>query len=98
MQYPHDSKESSKSGWREPYFWLVVGGPLIVVVAGITTFFIAAKAPDPVLTRTETLRVGGGDAESKAITKDDLVKTQPAQLARNHAASPHVPASDGKKP
>lgn len=35
--------------WREPYVWLVIGGPLAVVVAGIATVVIAVKNPDPVL-------------------------------------------------
>lgn len=35
--------------WREPYVWLVISGPLAVVVAGIATLVIAVKNPDPVL-------------------------------------------------
>ena len=35
--------------WREPMMWLVVGGPAVVVVAGITTAVIAIRNADPVL-------------------------------------------------
>lgn len=35
--------------WREPMVWLVIGGPAIVVVAGITTAVIAVRGADPVL-------------------------------------------------
>jgi hypothetical protein len=35
--------------WRHPMMWLVVGGPLAVVVAGIVTAVIAVRGADPVL-------------------------------------------------
>ena len=35
--------------WREPMVWLVIGGPAVVVVAGITTAVIAIRGADPVL-------------------------------------------------
>jgi hypothetical protein len=37
--------------WRVPTLWLVLGGPAVVVVAGITTAVIAARGADTVLTR-----------------------------------------------
>lgn len=59
--------------WREPMLWLVLGGPLAVVVAGIVTAVIAVRGSDPVLSRSgETL--GSSDT--------------PAVQARNHAATP----------
>jgi hypothetical protein len=38
-----------KPWWREPMMWLVVGGPLTVVVAGVVTAVIAIRGADPVL-------------------------------------------------
>lgn len=38
-----------KAWWREPMMWLVVGGPLSVVVAGVVTAVIAIRGADPVL-------------------------------------------------
>ena len=35
--------------WREPMMWLVLGGPAVVVVAGIATAAIALHRPDPVI-------------------------------------------------
>ncbi|MBI3156717.1 MAG: nitrogen fixation protein FixH [Burkholderiales bacterium] len=35
--------------WRHRIMWLVVGGPLAVVVAGIVTAVIAVRGADPVL-------------------------------------------------
>jgi hypothetical protein len=33
--------------WRVPTMWLVVGGPLVVVIAGFATLAIAILHPDP---------------------------------------------------
>lgn len=73
--------------------WLVVGGPLVVVVAAIITAVIAVKGADPLLNKEDYER------DLKAATQnlegqekiDALIKLQPANQARNHAASPLVP-------
>ncbi len=58
--------------WRIKMVWLVVGGPLAVVVASFVTLAIAIGHPDPVLT--------AGPAAQGA--------DMPAVQARNHAATP----------
>jgi uncharacterized protein len=58
--------------WRHPIVWLVVGGPLAVVVAGFATLAIAIAHPDPVLPAT-------------TLSADDA--SAPAVQARNHAAT-----------
>ena len=35
--------------WRHGMVWLVIGGPLVVVLASLTTLAIALAYPDPVL-------------------------------------------------
>lgn len=35
--------------WRHGLVWLVIGGPLLVVLAGLATLAIALAYPDPVL-------------------------------------------------
>lgn len=35
--------------WQEPMVWLVAGLPVVAVIASFTTFFIAAKDPDPLV-------------------------------------------------
>jgi hypothetical protein len=52
--------------------WLVIGGPLAVVVASFVTLGLAIKYPDPVL---------GTEAQADPAH-------QPAVAARNHAATP----------
>ncbi len=78
--------------WRVPHMWLVVGGPLVVVVAAIATAVIAVKGADPVLNKDDFERdlkaaTASLDGQAKA---DAQVKMQPAHQARNHAASPVV--------
>lgn len=58
--------------WRHGMVWLVVGGPLVVVVASVATLLIAVANPDPVL------KVGAPAQQAQ----------QPAVQARNHAATP----------
>jgi hypothetical protein len=58
--------------WRIKMVWLVVGGPLAVVVASFVTLAIAITNPDPVLTA------------GPAAQGPDM----PAVQARNHAATP----------
>ena len=41
--------QAGMAWWRHPMMWLVVGGPLAVVVAGIVTAVIAVRGADPVL-------------------------------------------------
>ena len=57
--------------WRVGMMWLVVGGPLPVVVAGITTAVIAVRGADTVLPRDDSARFS----------------ERPAIQGRNHAAT-----------
>jgi len=59
--------------WRHGMVWLVISGPLVVVVAGIVTAVIAVRGADALPDEGTTARSG-----SEA----------PALKARNHAATP----------
>lgn len=61
--------------WRHPMMWLVVGGPLVVVVAAVITAVIAIRGADPVIDTR---------AEAQAAGRQAL----PAVQGRNHAATP----------
>lgn len=77
--------------------WMVVGGPLLVVVAGIVTIVIAVKNPDPVLNKADYERaLAAAKALEGQARVDALARIQPAGQARNHAASPLIP-EDAKK-
>jgi uncharacterized protein len=64
--------EKGKPWWKYPIVWLVVGGPLVVVIASIVTAGLAIKHVDPVL-----------DTSDKKIQNPSEL---PAIKARNHAA------------
>ena len=63
--------------WRVGMVWLVLGGPLAVVVASLITAAIAVDGAEEVLTRPPTTELETQDAA-----------TLPAMQGRNHAASP----------
>ncbi len=74
MTRPEDSASTSDTSpwWRVGMVWLVLGGPLAVVVAGIATAVIAVRGAEPVLT-------------SQTVEK---FADRPAVQGRNHAATP----------
>lgn len=77
---PSDHNEAERPvppWWRVGMVWLVLGGPLVVVVAALITAFIAADGAEEVLTRPPQREVKAQDAP-----------TLPAMQGRNHAASP----------
>lgn len=83
--------------WKVPHMWLVVGGPLVVIVAGFVTLAIAVKNPDPVLNKSDYERDLAAAQRLEGQAKlDAMAKLQPAHQARNHAASPVVPATPAK--
>ena len=66
------SVSPSQPWWRHGMVWLVIGGPAVVVVAGIATAVIAIRGADPLVDTTRTAAPEG----------------RPAVQARNHAATP----------
>lgn len=68
-------KTESTPWWRVGMVWLVVGGPLAVVVAATVTAVIAVRGADPVIGSASAPRAGQTQAET------------PAMQARNHAAT-----------
>lgn len=76
--------------WKFGFVWMVVGGPALVVVAGLATFWIAATHPDPVIDADYYRH--GVEINEKLSNKRDPSLT-PALTGRNHAATPaeHAP-------
>jgi uncharacterized protein len=69
-------EETPTPWWRVGMVWLVVGGPLAVVVAALVTAAIAVDGAEEVLTRPKPV--------SSAAEAPQL----PAMQGRNHAATP----------
>jgi hypothetical protein len=70
--------------WSYGHVWLVIAGPLIVVVASFITFYLAAHGQDPVLMQSNVEPKGSPEA---------LTTLAPAVQARNHAATGALPSS-----
>ncbi|WP_334133983.1 nitrogen fixation protein FixH [Tepidimonas sp.] len=85
--------------YREPYVWLVIGGPLAVVIASVVTVVIAVRHADPVLPREAApARVALPQApltEAERLQAEKAVL--PAGVARNHVVSPALPKDDTRK-
>jgi hypothetical protein len=67
--------------WRHGMVWLVISGPVLAVVAGLTAAAFAVHGADPVIVETPA-------APRAAVGAMHTTPTAPAVLARNHAASP----------
>ena len=76
--------------------WMVIGGPLVVVIASIVTVTIAVRNPDPVLPR-EAMPVPVVVAPERMTPEERLQAEKavlPANQARNHVVSPALPKDD----
>ncbi|MBG6078428.1 hypothetical protein [Rubrivivax gelatinosus] len=63
--------------WRIGMVWLVVSGPLIVVIAAVATAVIAIRGADLVITEVPSSVPQSGEVQADT----------PAMAARNHAAT-----------
>lgn len=89
MSNSSNSPLVSRPWWAFGHVWLVIAGPLIVVVASFITFYLAAHGQDPVLTKS--------GAEVDVNAPEARTSLAPAMQARNHAATGSLPAPDSKK-
>lgn len=76
---------SAKPWWRFGYVWLILAGPLAVVVASFITLGLAIRTPDPVVAEDYYRR---GIEINKTLAADKERMLVPALQARNHAATP----------
>ncbi len=92
MNVTHASRDPvSPPWWRLPIMWLVVGGPLAVVLAGVATIWLAFDGADPALKQTPQARdVARAGARERGAA--------PAQQVRNHVATPSAASSAGSAP
>ncbi|PCI61476.1 MAG: nitrogen fixation protein FixH [Methylophilaceae bacterium] len=72
--------EEIKPWWKFGYAWMVVSGPLAVVIASFVTLYFAMSYPDPVVEEY----YAKGINKNIASQGDALA---PANKARNHAAT-----------
>lgn len=80
---------SPQPWWKFGHVWLIVAGPLVVVVASFITLYLAISKPDPVI---------DADYYTKGININKTLEGKadgmaPALIARNHAATGIKPAN-----
>jgi len=73
--------------WKHGLVWLVIAGPVAVIVAGLVTVWIAVRSPDPVVAEDYYRR---GVEINKTLARDKAL--MPALQGRNHAATPPATA------
>ena len=83
---PQAAPVAKRPWYRYGMVWLVLGGPLSVVVACIITWFVIAQSPNQVINTM-------ADQENHALTKEGA-HLSPAQRARNHAQTGGAPVDD----
>lgn len=85
--------KDSKPWWNFGYVWLIISGPLVVVVASFITLYLAISRPDPVI--DDYYRKGMEINKTLDAQRDAMA---PALQARNHAATGIKPIQDKPLP
>lgn len=88
MFHRDNFKPANQPWWSYGHVWLVIAGPLVVVVASFTTFYLAAHGQDPVLTQPSV--------EVNANAPESRTTLAPAMQARNHATTGALPSPEAK--
>ncbi len=70
--------------WKFGHVWLVLAGPLVVIVAGFITLWLAMSRPEPVVAEEDYQR--GIDINQTLEHPEKSLA--PAMKGRNHAATP----------
>ena len=74
--------------WTFGLVWLVIAGPVAVVVAAIATVWLALAYPETVVAEDYHRR---GVEIDKTLTAQQARALVPALQGRNHAATPPLP-------
>ncbi|TFY96537.1 FixH family protein [Ramlibacter rhizophilus] len=87
MTLPSSPPESRSAApwWHHGHVWLVIAGPVTVILAGIATVVIAVRQPDPLVAEDYYRR---GIEINKTLAEEGAKALLPALQGRNHAASP----------
>ncbi|MFN4005222.1 MAG: FixH family protein [Hylemonella sp.] len=87
---PPASQPTSQPWWKYGHVWLIIAGPLVVVIAGFVTLYLAVRTPDPVITPDYYRK---GLELSRQAKPGEAGSLAPAVQARNHAATGGAPAA-----
>lgn len=86
-----NTSEFGAPWWKFGHVWIVVAGPLVVVVASFITLYLAITRPDPVV--SEDYYRQGIEINKTLNLKAASATYAPATQARNHAATGVLPQS-----
>ena len=78
------SQKTQAPWWTHGYVWLVLSGPLLVVVASIVSALVAFQGNDTVMQGRDESEISA----LRAMQADRDRSLAPAVQARNHAATP----------
>jgi hypothetical protein len=78
------SQNTKAPWWTHGYVWLVLSGPLLVVVASIVSALVAFQGNDTVMQGRDESEISA----LRAMQTDRDRSLAPAVQARNHAATP----------
>lgn len=86
--------------WKFGHVWMVIAGPVIVVVASFITLYLAITRPDPVITENYYQKgVEINKTLDAAARQAEIASLAPATQARNHAQTGvKLPANPPSKP
>lgn len=74
--------------WRYGHVWLVIAGPVLVVIAGFWTLRLAITHPDELVTESRVQTLAKPDPQGRLMQDSGQA---PAMKARNHAQTARVP-------
>lgn len=77
--------------WSFAHVWMVIAGPVAVVIAGFVTLYLAIRTPDPVL-QNDNYQRGIHINQNPSVKAPVPFRYAPAAAARNHAATGEMPA------
>ncbi len=78
------TSQSPKAWWSYGHVWLVISGPLLVVIASFVSAIVAFQGNDTELRAKDEAEI----AAVRALQADADRRWVPAIQARNHAATP----------
>ncbi len=81
---PTEASRQTRPWWKEPYVWMVIGGPASAVIACLVTAVYIFQGPDRLVpdekfSQSQLIR--------QEIQQARTAPLQPAQVARNHSAT-----------
>ncbi len=76
--------ETPPPWWKFGHVWLILAGPIVVIVAGIATFWLAVRNPETMVAEDYYRQ---GIEINKTLEASEKSLT-PAMQGRNHAVTP----------